>query len=296
MKKILAIILALAMVLGLAACGKKDPAPVEPVGPGGENPVTAMESVEAINNELGLKLSQPGVMGVTDNYYSIVDCGDFKIGEYGFDVNGYECVFRGSPVYDQDISGIYLANGTAYEGKDVSDALDYVFSGDYKLARWATIDGQYVFLLIDSKGEMEEDTFKGIAEELKSLTNPGQSSEELAAYYYSFAGSYGDSYSQRAVADVTASENGLHILVHWGSSAMESTNWEMNAILTEDGLLSYSDETRTDIVFKEDGTEEYTVKYEGEAGFFAPSEGKLEWTGAFEEDCRQCVFEQYIAN
>lgn len=291
MKKYLAILLALVMMLSMAACGEKKQE--QPLGPGAESPITEMGSLEELNNELGLRLAGPGVMGVTDNYYNIVDCEEFKIAEYGFTVNGYECVFRGSPIYDHDISGVYLEKGLAYEGKDVTDEIDYVFSGEYKLGRWATIDGQYVFLLLDPNKDMDEDTFKSIAEELKYLANPGNLNGDLAAY----VGSYADSYSQRAVADVTLAEDGLlHILVHWGSSAWESVNWEMNATLTEDGLLSYYDETKTNIVFKEDGTEEYTVVYEGQEGFFAPSEGKLEWTGAYEEDCRSCVFEMYVAN
>jgi len=297
MKKILAIVLALAMVFSFAACGKEKDVPAEAPAPisGVANPIAQYDSLEEVNEELGLRLSQPGVMGVTDNVFQIIDCNDYKIGEFLFKVNGYEYSLRGSSVYDTDISGVYIGEkGTAFEGRQLQSEPDFVFEKEIKLARWATIDGQYVLSVKDEKNEIAEETFKGIADEFVSMSVPTPSSEELAAYYESLAGDYEDTFSQRAVAEVTAYEDYVEIMVHWGSSAFESTMWTMTARLAEDGLLCYSDEKRTDIVLSESGLETDNVVYENEAGFFSvDEEGKLIWNGAFSEDCRECAFVKY---
>lgn len=111
--------------------------------------------------------------------------------------------------------------------------------------------------------------------------------------YAPYAGSYQDSFSHRAMMDVTLGEDGnsLSILVHWGSSAMEATQWEMTARL-QDGLLRYSDCVSSWVFFPSEGEEQVTVLYESGSGYFTPVRDTLLWDGAQDEDCRSCVFEK----
>lgn len=111
--------------------------------------------------------------------------------------------------------------------------------------------------------------------------------------YAPYAGSYQDSFSHRAMMDVTLGEDGnsLSILVHWGSSAMEATQWEMTARLEGD-KLTYNDCYSYDLLFLDEGGPETTVRYENGSGYFTVASGKLLWEGAVDEDCRSCAFEK----
>ncbi len=283
MKKFLAITLCLAMILSFAACGKKEAD--EPVvgGDGTTWDCVEYETLEELNAVFNTKLCAPGVMGVTDTFYAVIGG---NIAEYKFTVNSYECTFRATPDYDFDPSGVYLENGTAFQGIMPSDETQYAESEDCKLARWATIDAQYVFCINDNKG-MEQATFESVADELKQMTKPGTTDAEAQAIYEELAGAYQDRVSQRATATVTAMDGFVYIDVTWGNSADETMEWTMTATLAEDGLLVYNDEKCE--TFK---GETATVNYENAEGFFAPGKDGLYWTGAATESCQSCIFEK----
>lgn len=112
--------------------------------------------------------------------------------------------------------------------------------------------------------------------------------------YSVFEGNYDDKYSQRATAEVTVNGDADSVLIKvwWGSSAMETTFWEMNA--TFDGEhLNYNDCTKTDISFNDEGEDKEEVKYTDGAGYFEWDDGLLKWIGASEESCKDCVFERF---
>jgi len=311
MKKILAIILACTMLLALCACGaakdesaeettktaeettdaaeetttENEPQPISGV----PNPIVDYDSLEALNERYGIKLTHPGVMGVTDEYFSAIESSDYDIAQYGFTVNGMEYLLRCAST-SEDISGVYTGEGTAFSGVEGDS---YCYLADCKLARWFNIDGQYCLCVSDG-GQMDEETFVSIAEEMMDLTKPGMSTAEMEAFYEAYSGEYADSFSQRAVLTAVSNGDSLSIQVNWGSSAMENTCWTMTAKVYEDGLLSYYDCTKTEIVFAEDGSETDTIIYENGSGFFNPSDNAiLQWGGAEEEDCQECIFVKY---
>ncbi len=114
--------------------------------------------------------------------------------------------------------------------------------------------------------------------------------------YSIFEGNYDDSFSQRATAEVSVNSDGNSVLIKvwWGSSAMETCFWEMNA--TFDGnRLNYSDCTKTNITFHDEGVDEEDVKYTNGSGYFEWSDGLLKWTGAVDESCVDCVFQRFGA-
>ena len=290
MKRMLAFALAAMMILCLCACGEKpaeQPEIEEPPIGGMPNPMTEYASLDEINDIVGSKLVHPGVMGVSDEKFFVIDCGDYQIADYRFTVGGGEYTFRSAPV-TQDVSGYYVGEGTAFTD-GAKDGIEYAEADEVQLARWFTIDGQYVL----SAKNVEADTFTLAAEELCAMTFPGMSEAEYEAYYADLAGQYYDTVSQRATMTAEADgANGVKLTVDWSSSASELTEWTMTARLYEDGLLSYNDCAVSNITTAEDGTETVDIVSTDGAGWFTFDGDKLCWTGAADENCVNCVFEK----
>jgi hypothetical protein len=288
MKRIAFILIAIALAVALCACTVTPAAPTSEPDPtvGMPNPITEYGSLEEINDIVGMKLAHPPVMGVTDERFSIIDAGETKIAEYVFKVAGVEYDFRGSPSFDGDISGYYTADGLAFSGQP-TDEIEFVEDGEARLARWATIDGQYVLAAKNAN-----DAFADVAEELKGLTSPWMTEAELAAYYESLAGDYQDEYSQRAhMSGEALGSDGVRFTVHWAGSAFENYEWVMTCRLYEDGLLSYDDCVRTYNKTDSEGKTTSEVESTDGSGFFTPTEdGKLLWDGAEDDYCRECIF------
>lgn len=102
-----------------------------------------------------------------------------------------------------------------------------------------------------------------------------------------YLGDYEDAYSQRAQMSVTLNDDGsLQMVVDWSSSAFEYTEWVMNATLDGD-KLTYSDCKETN--YSEENEE---VVYENQAGYFEIDGSSLKWTGAYDENCKECIFKK----
>ena len=291
MKKLMLALLIAAMTLSLCACGKTAEQKPEEEMDGMANPITEYESLAEINELMGIKLAAPAVMGVTDKGYRIYDCGDYQMAEYEFEVNGMPYTLRNASVTD-DISGVYVDGKTAFPGEREGD-IEYANGEDCKLARWFDLNGQYV-LCVEDKGEMEQDDFSLIAEEMYDLTFCGETDEELTAYYETLVGEYADSVSQRATMTLEQNENGgVSAFVSWASSASDCIEWKMTLRLGEDGLLSYNDCEARNVSYGDDGVETFSeTVYENGSGFFTPADGKLLWNGAADKACLECVFEK----
>lgn len=78
----------------------------------------------------------------------------------------------------------------------------------------------------------------------------------------------GDYQFERCSIEVTAqSDTEMKFLVHWGSSAMESRQWEMSGTFDPDTLrVNYSDCVCKDLVADENGNITETVVYENGIG------------------------------
>jgi len=124
-----------------------------------------------------------------------------------------------------------------------------------------------------------------------SLAACGNKNKE---FYKSLEGDYSDEFSGRAVASVTANDDCVVINVHWGSSASEYTSWAMTCKLDKDGkTLNYEDEVIFEGKSDEKGELTETTMSEGGKGYFVVEDGKLLWTGAADESCKECVFAKY---
>ena len=316
MKKTFAIILSL-MITGLVACGqpdagmnstvvsedytveentgddslndtaKEEEAPVV----GMPNPMHEYTSLEEINTAVGCNLCHPAVMGVTDEKFFVIEGSEFHVAEYFFSLNGISYTFRSAPVAYRDISGYYTGDGTAFSD-ETSDQIEFFSDEEAKLSRWFNIEGQYVLMAKDN-GQMDQETFEMISEELSQMTNPALSESDMELYYASLEGQYYDSWSQRAGAEITANgDKSITIVVEWSSSAWELDRWTMHASRSEDGLLYYTDCIRETVTYSESGEETSVTDEFPAEGYFGESEGKLYWNGAGDEQCAQCVFEK----
>lgn len=177
MKKYIAMLLALTMAFCLLACGETNsadepnvdtPSVEEDAGSVGmANPWVEYNSLEEINEKVGGSLTRPGVMGVEDKYFAVMN--DGEMAEYRFTLNGMDYTFRFAPAATEDISGVWTESGTVFDHEYPGDT-EVVVLDTMKLARWMNIDGQYV-LMVEDNGKMETDTFDSIVNELVTMTN-----------------------------------------------------------------------------------------------------------------------------
>jgi len=109
------------------------------------------------------------------------------------------------------------------------------------------------------------------------------------------AGSWQDSVSQRATMDITPlGGDDYAVLISWSSSASETTSWTFSGHFDQaTKRLDYTDATKTNLVFADDGTEETsTVVGQNGTGALIYEDGKLRWQDDEQEaDSPQAVFE-----
>ena len=127
--------------------------------------------------------------------------------------------------------------------------------------------------------------------EPESTSQPG-GEEDGQNPIMNFIGSYA---CGRANIDVTPDGmDGAKFLVHWGSSARESANWEMSGKLDPETLvLSYSDCKKYILTFSEDGeSSTETVEYENGTGTFTfnVEDYSLTWQDDQENAAENLVF------
>lgn len=266
MKKLLLAGAAIALSMSLFACAPKgDGSAIAP-------PIQEYKSLDQINEIAQTNILHPGVMGIADESFSIIDDGQTKIAEYTFRINDLYATIRSANTLE-DISGLRV-NEKSIFSKEPQNDVEYKTLNDVKAARWFNTNGQYVFTITDELNEVSEEQFKNMVNEIKSETEPSQDVSHLA-------GDYQDETSQRASMNIECKDNVATITVTWASGADETTQWTMHAKIGEDGLLAYNDCTK-----QTNGV----VEYKDGSGYFQIVDGKLQWDGASEENCQTCVF------
>ncbi len=280
MKKLLSLLLV--FVLCLSACAESTGMP---------SPLTEYGSLAEINELWGCNLIHPAVMGVINESFWTIDCGDYLIAQYVFEVNGIPYTFRCAPT-TEDITGISTVNGPAFAEEPKGD-IEFYGDPTVHAARWFDICGQYALIAADNEGVMSDETFALIAMEMRDMSAITKSAEETEAYYNTVAGEYQDAFSGRASASVKNIDGDhLLIVVSWADSAYARMCWTMNAKLYEDGLLSYCDCKKELVTADENGVETAETLYENGMGafWFDEENNILDWSGAEEESCTDCRF------
>ena len=110
-----------------------------------------------------------------------------------------------------------------------------------------------------------------------------------------FIGGWQDSAGGRAVMTVvpTQREGDYAILIRWGNSAAETTEWTMDAVFdVETKELTYENGTRFERSYSEDGlaVTEKQVWSESKGGFRFNDAHEMEWTDEHEELAAGCRF------
>ena len=181
MKKILTILCVVLLLAGCTSTQNQEEINQEPekqeevIGGNTVNPMTEIESLEALNDEVHGKLNHPGVMGVENEKFFTIKVDDVKtIGQYTFTINGNECCMRfcDRALPQEDISGIYVDGKSAFPSENVVDQVEYNKLDNTLVARWFNIDGQYTFAYTNS--EITQKDFENIIKEMITITMPEQ--------------------------------------------------------------------------------------------------------------------------
>ncbi len=86
------------------------------------------------------------------------------------------------------------------------------------------------------------------------------------------------------------------VLITWGSSASEHSEWTFTGKFDENGVLTYTDCTRTDLVYTDDVTHTDTVVYSNGTGKLEYKDFKLSWTDDMENKGEGMTFtKDYLA-
>ena len=133
----------------------------------------------------------------------------------------------------------------------------------------------------------------------KGAAAPGESKvrEAVPQGKINFIGGWQDSVGQRASMTVipTQEDGDYAILIRWGNSAFEASEWTMNAVFnTESAELEYQNGAKYERSYSEDGlaVTEKQVWSDGKGGFRFGDDGKMEWTDDHEELASGCRFER----
>ncbi len=291
MKKFFAIVFSLVFIcLAVTGCGKKiatepesetesDTQQTTENFAGMPNPMVSFNSLEEINQKTGVNLVKPGVMGVSDEAFFVVNG---TLADYRFTLGGYEYTFRASKNLNEEISGIYVDGKLAFEGEKA----DYSFKTDetYKAIRFLVNNIQYVLSVADN-GSIADTDYDAMAVELMNTIMQTTSGSE----YVALLGDYQDSYSQRATAQVALGDtNRLHIQITWGSSADDTDLWDVSGTI-KDGKIVYDKDSIFHYRYNDGGYKELADTVEG---YFEITDKGFSWSGSGMESTQNCTFEK----
>lgn len=277
MKKLLIVLLALVMSLLALTCLAEESA-------GMPNPVVEYGSLEEINAIVGVELMHPGVMGVTNERFSVIGG---TVAQYECEINGREWTFRAAYVTDADISGMYYEYNEFTPGEDFT-----LYTNEFYLERFFDGDRQYTIVAeepVSADGDvyLDEETFMDICMEFESVQKQHLDDP--------LVGDYQDTASQRALACVERHGDVYNVSVNWADSVEELWCWTMYDAVMEEDRLVYRGEEIGRYTYDADGNETSAdVTASNNLGWFEIRDGLLYWTGASQEECRSCVFEKLV--
>jgi len=275
MKKLLTIVLVMLTLISLTACKKKEEEPEVPIISGLANPRVEYQSIEEVNEKLGINLKGVGAMGITDKVFATIND---VVGEYKFTLNGRKFTLRGSKNLAEDISGIYVGESTMFAGP--ATYKEYSDTEGYKGIRFVYDDVQYVFTEEDAQ-DTDYTDFMNAAKEIEYNI----AGDTILEGLFALLGEYTDDYSMRATMSVDPyAPNAVSIVVKWGSSVDEYDAWYIVAKLEED-KLTYEQIEHYNVV-----QDTATAVNDALPGHFEIDGTSLKWTGSGVEQTSNCVF------
>lgn len=128
--------------------------------------------------------------------------------------------------------------------------------------------------------------------EIRVYTVPAEVNDDGQNPVMNFIGNY--QHDRCSILIEADGKDGAKAHVHWGSSASESTEWEMSGAFDTNTLtFTYDNGVKKDVVYKGDGAiESETVDYENSTGTMVfKDDGTLIWTDDKDENIKELVFE-----
>jgi len=184
--------------------------------------------------------------------------------EAGYLVWAYGCVWNEEA---RTLTSISRVTGN---GRAVSDSKEEItdINLEYSDAVFYFKDG---LLIWDDKNE-------GLDDGMVFQRTAGENEEPMPAEAAAFEGVW---QCDRATIAMYGEEEGFNVLITWGSSAWEYTEWDYSCFYHDEDstLVSMPFGTRTDLVYDENGdiASADEVYNDGEAVFSLDEEGKLIW-------------------
>ena len=284
MKKLLSTLFVLLLGLSICSCStnasqeiKQTEEPTDEPSIGMPNPIKQYDSIKDINGKTGVNMIIPPSVPATDIVYSTISD---EIAQIDFKLDNHRWIVRGSKTVDQDISGIHNENNVFNSGEDFG-----LYTNDYYIDRFFKEGFQFT-IVMETGGEYYDETIFGeyvfdLETALKNASDPNK-----------IAGSYADSVSQRATMNILKFDNLYDITVIWPDSASKETQWYISASY-KDGKLAYGGEQLSIYEYDEEGNMNFIDSKESNyAGYFEVKDGKIYWTGAEQDQCKECIFEK----
>lgn len=281
MKKLLSVLFILLLGLSICSCStsvKQEEKKKDEIISGMPNPIISYDSLEEINSKAKTHIVIPSSIPVSDFRYTTIND---ETAQVNFVLDEHKWTVRGSKITDQDISGIHDKDNIFNEGED-----NCFYLTDYYIDRIFTEGIQYSIVMDEANGYDIEKYSNYVFEmenALKRASDPN-----------GIAGVYADTTSHRASMEINKYDNTYEITVRWPNSSNEEKQWYMAGTL-EDKKITYKGEDVAVYVYDENGDCEVvsgTSTTINNVGHFEIKDERLYWTGAGEEQCKECVFEK----
>lgn len=278
MKKLLSVLLIVLLATMAVSCStdKKQEEEKSEEVVGMPNPIKEYDSLDKINEIAGVHIVIPSSISVTDIKYTTISD---EAAQVIFTLDGHKWTVRGSKNVDEDLSGIHNENNVFVPGQDSA-----VYLPDSLIDRFFIEGMQYTIVISESSG-YDTETFSDYTLKFEDAIKKASDPDGIA-------GNYQDASSQRATMEISKYEDTYEITVHWASSASEETQWSMLGKLEKD-KITYAGEDISTWAFDENGDGEITKSTaSNNLGYFEIKDGKLYWTGAAQDQCKECIFEK----
>ena len=254
-KKIAAIILAAALCLGSAALAEETP---------GVTPEDFLGEWVDLDGTCRIEIAEHMAEESVDGYVVNVHMPVIAEESYSYVTWAYGCVWDDET---QTLKSISRVTGKGdYEPDSEEEITDINY--EYSDTAFYFKDGMLIW---DDKNETADDG-------LRFMRPIGWGEEYMPAEAAAFEGVW---QCDRATIAMYWEEEGFKVLITWGSSAWEHTEWEYSCFYHDEDhtLVSMPFGTRTEVVYDENGeqTSVAEVYNDGEAVFSLDEEGKLIW-------------------
>ena len=284
MKKLFVVLFVLVMSLCLTVCFAEETEEKAAGTVAMPNPVVEYGSLEEINAIVGVELMHPGVMGVTNERFSVIGG---TVAQYACEINGREWTFRAAYVTDADISGMYYEYNEFTPGEDFT-----LYTNAFYLERFFDGDRQYTIVAeepVSADGDvyLDEETFMDICMEFESIQKQHMDDP--------LVGDYQNPADERMILYVERQGDRYALSVNLNVSDREFKCWTMTDAEKDGDRITYKGEEIGEYTYDEEGNETSSnVTAANNIGYFEIRDGRLYWTGAAEEECRTAVFEKIV--